>query len=343
MADSKQLKIGYSPANINDYTNRMIENLSHSGIVIPLTFLNKNSWSLCKKYLNNKLDIVILNFFENDLCNPVTGKISFNGGYKVVKTIITSKLIAKKIIFFKHNNYPHHCYNKHITKAVFLLNIMEKLFDGILIHSMVHADTRKVYIPHPLYFSSKKEFNEIDDSLIHSNYYVIFGRILPYKNIQNLIETIDHQINILILGKSYNKQYTAILQSKATNKKITIIPEYIEKKQVAKFVQRSKGLVICNNDYDMIVSGSFFFAISLGIPVYALQTPFLTYVKHKLLFPGLFLYSGLDDLVRDLSENKNVINKEKRIEILKKANECFGDNEIKKQLKDYFFLYNRKQ
>jgi hypothetical protein len=93
----------------------------------------------------------------------------------------------------------------------------------------------------------------------------------------------------------------------------------------------------------MIVSGSFFFAISLGMPVYALQTPFLTYIKHKLLFPGLFLYSGMDDLVRDLSMNKNEINKEKRIDILNKANEYFGDEEIKNKLKDYFTLNNCKQ
>ena len=343
MADCKLLKIGYSPANVNDYADRMIANLSHAGSVIPLPFLNKNSWPLCKKFCTNRLDILILNFFENDICHPVTGKVYFKGLFKVAKTIIISKLIAKKIVFFKHNNYPHHCYHKHIKKTVFFLGMLEKLFDGILIHSMEQADKKKVYIPHPLFFSADRVYSAMDDSGIPSNYFVIFGRILPYKNIQNLIEKIDPQINVLIIGKSYSKQYTALLRSKACHKKITIIPEHLEKKQVAKFVQMSKGLVICNNEKDMIVSGSFFFAISLGIPVYALQTPFLTFLKQKLLFPGLFLYSGLDDLLTDLSVNKNEINKAARVAILNKANELFGDETINHKLKSYISLIKRKQ
>jgi hypothetical protein len=38
-------------------------------------------------------------------------------------------------------------------------------------------------------------------------------------------------------------------------------------------------MLICHSDDDMIVSGSIVFAISIGVPVFAVETPFITWFR----------------------------------------------------------------
>lgn len=71
-------------------------------------------------------------------------------------------------------------------------------------------------------------------------------------------------------------------------------------------VSASQGLILTHSDEDMIVSGSFFFAASLGVPVYAVKTPFFKWLKNTYNYPGLFIYDDIPALITGLNNHQEI-------------------------------------
>jgi glycosyltransferase involved in cell wall biosynthesis len=71
---------------------------------------------------------------------------------------------------------------------------------------------------------------------------VFVGRLLPHKGINYLIEGIDHDVPLTIVGRPYHQQYFELLQSLAADKKVTFVTDASDE-QVVRFYQSSEVMV----------------------------------------------------------------------------------------------------
>lgn len=134
------------------------------------------------KFNFSKKDVLILNWIESDIIGG-NGQVSLTGILKILLKVFVFKLKFKKIIFVRHNIYPHKANKENSNKAKRLVDKLEGLFDHKVVHSPVYAKEGYEYIPHPLYrYPLVIDNKKIDNC--DNNKFIIFGRILEYKNLK---------------------------------------------------------------------------------------------------------------------------------------------------------------
>lgn len=294
----QEVRIGYIPFenNENAYTARTVEILSRLGKVTKVPTLRE----LLRNPSSSKpgsYDFIIANWIENCIINQ-KGGLSAIGILKLILNITLMKALSRKTIFVRHNNYPHSSSTTTGPRAARIIDIVETFFDHVITHSGHNETSKRKYIPHPLYRHPdciKKTQNQ------PGNYFLIFGRILPYKKIETLIEAIPPNIKIVIAGSAPDKNYVEKLRSLATTKEIQIIPEFISDEKAALLSRGSRGIVITHNDNDMIVSGTFFYSLSIGTPLYTISTPFTEWAYSTLKVPGLHVSKDIPSLCTALA------------------------------------------
>ncbi len=154
---------------------------------------------------------VFLNWIEQDLDTKMKIQISLH------------KLLGAQIIWVFHNKYPHDVkQDEHICKNI---NWIANHSSRIVLHSKNSVQfipnlnknrNKAVYIPHLLY----KSHNEnVDLNEVRAKYgicqkdfvFLIFGRIRPYKNIEEGIEVFRalklHDAKLIIAGKPEDNKY----------------------------------------------------------------------------------------------------------------------------------------
>ncbi|HBX1594545.1 TPA: hypothetical protein MHP63_27005, partial [Klebsiella pneumoniae subsp. pneumoniae] len=75
----------------------------------------------------SKKDILILNWIDSDIIGS-NGTFSFKGISKLLVKILIFKLKFKKIIFVRHNFYPHSAKKEISAKAKNLVDKLEVFF-----------------------------------------------------------------------------------------------------------------------------------------------------------------------------------------------------------------------
>lgn len=316
-----KLRIGYTPFENkeNAYTKRTIEILSHLGSVSKTPTLRdflRNPF----RHKPGSYEFTISNWTENSIINP-KGNLSAIGTLKFILNIALMKIISKKTIFVRHNNYPHNSSTRTAPRAERIIDIAEYFFDHVVTHSGHNESSKRIYIPHPLYkFPDSAQKGRINPG----NYFLIFGRILPYKKIERIIEAIPPEISLIIAGSAPDKSYVEKLSSLAATKEIQLIPEFISDEKAMSLAKGSRGIVITHNDNDMIVSGTFFYAVSIGVPVYSVSTPFTEWAANTLKIPGLYVARNIHDLCSKLKYCTEQ-NHSQNIDNQKKIEQLFGD------------------
>ncbi|PJR53733.1 hypothetical protein CWM57_21850 [Klebsiella sp. G-Nf4] len=232
------------------------------------------------KFNFSKKDVLILNWIESDIIGK-NGKVSLTGISKVLLKIFIFKLKFEKIIFVRHNIYPHKANKESSKKAKKLVDKLESLFDHKVVHSPVYKEEGYEYIPHPLYryplLIDNKNTDECDN-----NKFIIFGRILEYKKFEVIIESFPAEQQLLIVGHCEDYDYLHKIQSLSREKEnITILPSYLDDTAAKELINSTGGLIISHADDDMIVSGSFFYGLTIGIKMYAVSTPFLKWAEEQ--------------------------------------------------------------
>lgn len=303
MSSFRMLKIGYSPysGKENDYINRMKELISCASgselLPIPSTkeFL-KNPFAFQK----SQFDYTIVNWIDNDIVSQKSGKFTLSGLIKFIAKIILIKYLSKKTIFVRHNNYPHHTANGFGNKAASLIDFFEKWFTLAVTHSGHNATTHRIYIPHPLYTSDTSDTSGVNH---HANgsYFLIFGRILPYKKIKEFIDCCTINQKIIIAGPCSDTEYLSQIKTASKGKNIEILPDFLEEQDAKKLVINSSGLILCHSDPNMVVSGSYFYAASLGVPVFAKNSPFFNWLSTTRDAIGLHTFNTFEDLIEGLA------------------------------------------
>lgn len=318
-------KIYYSPFENsgNDYCNRMKSFLSSYGEVLPL---NKSNF-IKLFFLIRIKDYIFLNWIENSIIK--NGKFNIFGFLKVFFLMILYRLSLGTLVFVKHNNYPHDCCEEDIKISMWAIKIFEKIANKVVIHSIPDLRGDYFYIPHPLY-------EELEDpNLVNSDSdnYLIFGRILPYKKIEQVIEVFPRNKNLIIAGSCDNEIYLKKIKNICLSKpNIEILPRFLEHNEIKSLVEKSAGILITHNDDDMIVSGSFFYAMTLKSKVYALETPFFKWAEKMMGRKYITLFKNLNELSTEILSDAYSESMKSQSNMI----DLFGEKTMHKYISNFF-------
>ena len=307
----------------NSYTDNFKKCVEQLGYIEITSSIPKLLYS---KLFLKPADLTIVNWIENDIISS-NGKLSLLGVITVFVRILIIKFTSKKVLYIKHNQYPHKTIKKHRKIAKKITNRIELAFsDLVAIHSPVHTNNKRFYIPFPLY-NVKTETSKTNK--IKKDYYVLFGRIMRYKNITELLINLHDDTNLIIAGLCSDSTYLEELKS-ISKGNITIIENYMSDDEAAELVTNSKGLIVSHSSDNTTLSASFFFAASLGVKVFALKTDFLDHLSKNNTYPDLYAYETLKELCSDLKNHDNRQTDHKNN--IKQVQKYFGTEATKKAL-----------
>lgn len=315
-------KIYYTPFDntVNAYTNRMKSILSVYGEVRRI---DKKSF-LSKIFTLNFKDVIVVNWLENMMIDK-HGNINLVNVFKLFAIFLCFRMVFKKFIYVRHNHYPHSCNLQSAKKAKKILDFLEKLPHSTVVHSEVEVTESRKYIPHPLYTVAST--TPVDANLKR---FVIFGSISKYKKIENVINKFPNDLSLLIMGKCSDIDYLVELKMLIAQKNnVELLSEFVSDEKAQELINSSAGMLITHNDDDMIVSGSFFYAMSIHSRVYALSTPFFNWAQEILGEGYVKVYSDIDTMLCDLKKYQLI-----SIKKMSNPNDLFSDMKIHECLAD---------
>lgn len=301
MQVEKSLRIAYFPFEneSNRYTDNFKKILSRFGDIAEAPPLKRIFGTLTRP----RFDILILNWSDNNFVNPATGRVSVFGVIKEFVRIGIYNLISRKTIFVRHNIYPHNASEQSRDMVSRIIARYEKCFDLCWVHSGHLEEENRYYVPHPLYEIEEAGTTSVEEFALPERYFVVFGRLMEYKNIHRLLEILPSDMHLVVCGSCKDDAYKAKLQSLAGSN-VTLMAQFISDELARDLITASSGMVICHADDDMIVSGSIIYSISLGVPVFAIETPFIRWF-HDTVNSNMVIAAGdFHDLVTYMREHQ---------------------------------------
>lgn len=281
---ARPLRIAYVPFhNVgNAYVARMHEVLSRFGPVQQ--FVRPRQWLralLAGRF--QRYDLAIFNWSENDIVDPRTHRISWRGTAKVLLKTGFARAVSRRLVFVRHNLYPHATHAEHEALARRMLAWYERMFDLVFIHSGAHLDGRRRYCPHPLYRNTLDAGQGAAPAMLHdvpADYFVMFGRVAAYKKILELARVFPADRNLLIIGSVDDADYGQQL-AQLGRPNVFYRPGFLSEEAAQRVVVQSRAIVLAHAGDNTVVSGSFFYALSILVPVLAVETPFLRWVAPR--------------------------------------------------------------
>lgn len=318
------MNINYYPKNTgsNNYPIRMQDILKSVGSVSGYSI--KDEINCIAKLDFKRKDILVLNWIENFIFNKKSGKISSIGVTKFLLFMIVAKVRFKKIIYVQHNIYPHGIVLRNRSLAKKIISFISEISDVSFVHSPVHPSG--VYIPHPLY-SFPLEYHESREE-VNTDKYIIFGRIEPYKKLEKMADFFPKDKTLIIAGSVENNEYLRYLYNVfAEHKNIIFIPRFVEEYELTEIIKTCNAMILNHSDDDMIVSGSFFYALTKQKKVLTMSTPFLEWAENELGDEVIMNFKSLSDMALFIREDKIYYNAYSP-SVVDKVNILFGDDTI---------------
>ncbi len=250
---------------------------------------------------DGRLDAVVVNWTDNDLLDRRSRKVAARKIVKLFARTLAMRLAARRLVFVRHNNYPHAVAPGHEARASRWVSRYERLFDAVITHSGDASQRPRLYCPHPLYhrMATLPDATSLDP--LPARYYVVFGRVVRYKRLEALIDAFPADRTLLIVGAVGDRDYAAELAARP-RANVLFRPGLLPEAEAQAIVSRSAALLISHADDDVVVSSSFFFAMTLQVPVIAIETPFLAWVAPRVGPRLLRLASDVDGLCRALDD-----------------------------------------
>ncbi|HBT4817021.1 TPA: hypothetical protein MB325_001027 [Klebsiella quasipneumoniae subsp. quasipneumoniae] len=276
-----------------------------------------------------KKDLCVINWIDNQFLNE-KGRVSIVGTLKVYLKIALLKIHCKKIAYVRHNVYPHSTHKDSIFTLTQMTNRLSRFFDITFVHSPKFLQSVEKYIPHPLYqyplTVDEHSTVQRDDDL-----YIIFGRIVRYKKIDEVIKLFPKNKRLLIAGfcedKEYRDELTRLISG---NSNVQLISKFLTDDEARKLVRSANAMIISHADDDMIVSGSFFYALSQRISIICVETPFMHWAEETLSNKVVLTCPSISKMCNVLSQNHSAyIYNDITIS---KINDLFSDDRIEYEL-----------
>ncbi|HCD3850197.1 TPA: hypothetical protein NBP18_005252, partial [Klebsiella pneumoniae] len=118
-----------------------------------------------------------------------------------------------------------------------------------------------------------------------------------YKKIEEVIEVFPSNKKLVIVGSCDDRNYLDELYALSGNYgNITINPSFLADEEIKKLLSCGAGMIINHADKDMIVSGSFFYGLTVGVRMLVVKTPFLEWVEGKVSKNVLSTFSNTKEL-----------------------------------------------
>jgi glycosyltransferase involved in cell wall biosynthesis len=233
-------------------------------------------------------DVVIFNWLENRVVSRATRRVAFAGVLRLAVQVLLIRLVARRIVFVRHNLYPHRTAAGSVALAQKLIDQYERCFDVTFVHSgdasaLQAGAGRRHYLPHPLYRrTTPLEPGAVRIRLgLPQRYFVVFGRIVPYKRIEQLMDRFPENHTLVICGEVGDEPYSRMLADRA-REHVLYRPGLLSEEEAQALVLGAQGVVVGHAEPNMIVSGTFFYAVSMHRHVFALRTPFLDWIAPRL-------------------------------------------------------------
>jgi hypothetical protein len=321
-------EIFYTPYPASDGGNRYlnetvkaIESIP-SVTVFPVPIGKRKKLNFFFSNVTSRKDCVVLNWHENLLRKK--DKLSISCVFSFFVYLLYYRLVFRRVVYVRHNMYPHGMKGYSAKLAGILVNLAERFCTLKVAHSGHLCSRGYKYVPHPLYQpASLSERN----SSYSNNYFLIFGRVERYKKIESIISEWGNRHQLLIAGSSKDKAYVEELRQLSQEKNIKILSEFIQESAARNLVANAKAVILAHDGDDMIVSGSFFYAISMGTPVYSVKTDFLNWVKNENRFDGVLTFNSSKDIVQYVNESKYDF-LSPLLEVRENAEKLFGERAV---------------
>ena len=227
--------------------------------------------------LTKKPDIIILHWPDNIL------GYNFFKFYFVLSSLLLSLFFSKfffktKHVWFAHNINSHHKVSK--TREKIYWKLFLRAIDFIIyplptileIHNENIFEGEKKVIPFGPYTKRLVDLENLENlksEIGYENqfkYFLWFGLIRPYKNLEFLIDVFDkskENFKLLIVGQVSDKKY---YKSLSKSKNVVFLPRFIEDSEFPLFFNLSDA---CIFNYNNITnSGSIRMALSYNKPVF---------------------------------------------------------------------------
>ncbi len=243
-----------------------------------------------------RFDALYLQWIDNKMIDD-RGRLSMKGVIRAYVKVLVYRLWARRIVFVRHNRYPHRTHPDHAERVARAVDRFERWCDRVVVHSPVEAGPaypHRVYCPHPLYEVEPATETDADlpERLVwEPGYFVSFGRMEPYKHLPDLIDAFPESQRLLVFGAPpTNKDYQARLEL-MQRPGVHVVPAFLDNAVIQHVLRKARGLIVVHADRDMIASGSVVYALSLGIPVFGVETPYLCALAEQ-LGPELIQVAG---------------------------------------------------
>lgn len=317
----------------NDYINLHKKIFKEIFIKKKCTFLNHTKIIQLFKYIPylfyKKIDIIFLNWHENILHQ--NSKNIFLFLFKIIKfffLLFFYRIISKNVIYIKHNHFPHNSIDEYKYLIKKLINLAIFFSSLSVAHTSKYISNCDEFVHHPLYYQ-----HFINDKK-KKNVSLVFGRISPYKQIENLIKNWKIDSNLLIAGPSNDFAYLKFLRDISKNN-IKINHKHYQEKEMTELLKMSKLLILPNYKTSSILSGVLYLALSLGCPVFAIQTPHMIWLKKEYKLIGLYLFKNYKSLILAIQEISN-FNLPSNEQIFNNSKNIFGNYIVFEQWKSIF-------
>lgn len=265
-------------------------------------------------------DVMILNWAENVLVQH-GGKLTKRGIFEYRLLLWLCRRMSVKLVYVRHNELPHGTATDDVERVNAWVERGQQLADRVVAHSPVYADAHGyAYVPHPLY-------DVAPASAARRNEYVVFGRVQPYKNIDQLIESWSAEARLVIIGPCSDAAYLEKLRALAANKPVAFDIGFKEEREVADKISASAGVLVANTPESAIVSGTLFFALSCGARVFALATPFFDWLATTPLREAVSAFDSIGALTGAIGTDSHA-DAPSAASITAEAEALFGDDRV---------------
>lgn len=281
-----------------------------------------------------KCDIVHFNWYEGI---PGGNRVQQVKAYLIkMLTLLTLKILRKKIVFTMHNKLQHDKSGADLSKR--LMVWLLKNSDSILMHCSesykvlnelvpcVNPDKMK-YVPHPNYIGT------YPDEITYSGYekkkgeivLLFMGQVKPYKNVESVIYAANilknnSNIKFLICGKCSSEEYKQQLLSQIDSENVNLDLRFIKNEEVPSLMELADVVILPYKTGSSLNSGAAYLAFSYGKTVVSTEIGTI----NDMLSRGLVysyksgadeeedahnLVAAIEMLIRDISEDSDSISK----------------------------------
>lgn len=274
--------------------------------------------TMLQKWLKGKRsDVLILNWLEDYPCLKKGFLGEAQETLRVVLGMFIANLYYRKIIWVRHNYKPHLEHSKLCYRI--LCGAISFFSDNTVTHRKVEEFESKV-ISHPLYKKTEAQ-------PVAPFGYLIFGNIKPYKNVPLILKNWDPKRELKIIGKCKSTELNSEITTLIADRLPKVIYEnrFMEVEELNGLLSSATFVILAHEEASMIVSGTFYHAISYGANVVLKDSQYARNVKSE--FPLVHLVENFGDALAGLVPFP-------RQEIIALADLTYSDSVIAKQWSD---------